>query len=588
MKLYFFAFAILSLAASASAFCPDVFQNQTACTCSENVEGIIVKCSGHHGPLVIEELKKQHHELRELTIENANIVEIGPRAFKNLRIKKLNMDNNRIRKIHHDAFSGLENSLVELSMSNNKLTDIPTKSLSNLRALSILQMKCNKIGNLTETSFINISTLIDLDLSCNKICEISKDAFGSIKSTLQNLILDSNCMKNFPGEALKGMDSLIGVHMKYNKLQEIEKNSIVNMPSLSLLTLSNNNISYIHPGCVENSDNIHYVYLSDNRLTGIDSGVMSQFKQVQVLDLSFNLFEKIDETTFTGMDSLQHLNLDSNYLTEVVPRSFEGMPLLLLWLPNNCIRNISQNLFQGIPYLRQLSLTNNYISEIQPLSFLHLANLHHLDLSNNQILNLQQGAISGSDHLTVRLQENPMVCTADGFHVMNGREAINLTTEPNLICKGNWRKPMDQTCAKKHTRPYHPVCCGVEETTPGPSTTTTAATTTEMPEETEKPVETVDEEESTEEEEEEVEESTTEAVSTTTEETTTRKINMMRFMRLQQATAESKKTPTTKHRPRYMGFMMNDRMLASHELKTTQKEIREEEVIEDSEEDEIL
>lgn len=51
-------------------------------------------------------------------------LQIGPRAFKNLRIRKLNLDKNRIKSIHKDALRGLENVLQELSLSQNKLTEV--------------------------------------------------------------------------------------------------------------------------------------------------------------------------------------------------------------------------------------------------------------------------------------------------------------------------------------------------------------------------------------------------------------------------------------------------------------------------------
>lgn len=111
------------------------------------------------------------------------------------------------------------------------------------------------------------------------------------------------------------------------------------------------------------------------------------------------------------------MNLESNAITNIAPGAFAGTPLLLLWLPNNCLSTINANMFQGTPFLRQVglfhlannypvqvSLSNNNIHEIAPLSFAHLLNLHTLDLSFNKIMSLQNGAISGSDHLTVRLQ----------------------------------------------------------------------------------------------------------------------------------------------------------------------------------------
>ncbi|ETN69557.1 leucine Rich repeat-containing domain protein, partial [Necator americanus] len=420
----------------------------TACSCFDYFDGSVIRCSGQEGPIMVEQMKKSHFEIRELTLENANIVEIGPRAFKNLRIKKLVLDKNRIKELHKDAFRGLENVLQELSIAQNKLTEVPTDALAGLRALNVLSLKCNRIGNLAEPIFQNLTSLIDVNLSCNEICGITSNAFDGVRATLQNLILDMNCMEKFPAGAVTNMESLIALHLKYNKIDEIEQHQLTNLSSLSMLSLSSNNISSIHPFALQNTPNLRYVYLAENQLHNFDVGTMAQFKQTQVLDLAFNMLSEITVETFAGLESLQHLNLESNNIKTVAPGAFAGIPLLLLWLPNNCLSTISPATFQGALFLRQLSLANNNIKDIEPLSFNHLANLHTIDLANNKIQSLQQGAIQGTDHLTVRLQENPMVCSQDGFHVMNGPQAINLTTEPNNICKTNWHDATPDVCPK--------------------------------------------------------------------------------------------------------------------------------------------
>jgi len=71
-----------------------------------------------------------------------------------------------------------------------------------------------------------------------------------------------------------------------------------------------------------------------------------------------------------------------------------------------------------------------------------------------------QSAIMGSDFLTVRVQENPMVCSQDGFHVMNGREAINLTTEANLICQTDYVHDTTDKCPRRPVEgPVRQPCC---------------------------------------------------------------------------------------------------------------------------------
>ncbi|MFH4974125.1 hypothetical protein AB6A40_000834 [Gnathostoma spinigerum] len=442
------------------AVCPSFMRNQTACSCFAYIDGLVIKCDGPDGPSVVEQLKQSPKEIRELSIENANIVEIGRYAFRNLRIKKLVLDNNRIRAINPDAFRGLEFVMLELSIAMNKLTAIPTDSLIAMRALSVLNLRCNNIGDITQPAFRNLSSLIDLNLGCNQICNIEGAVFDDVKQTLQNLILDHNCLTSFPSESVNHLDNLIALHIKYNQLETLEKHQLGNMTSLTILTLTGNKIRSIDKEFAIGLDNLKYLYLGNNNITSLEAEVMGQFTQAQVIELSFNGLAEVTADMFSGLEHLQHLNLDGNNIRDIAPGAFATTPLLLLWLPNNCLSSVAPNMFLGAPFLRQISLANNNIRTIQPLSFAHLANLHTLDLSLNKLKSLQSGAITGSDHLTVRLQENPMVCSQDGFHVMNGREAINLTTEPNLICKTDYLKDVKDDCPKGNSKkPQAPVCC---------------------------------------------------------------------------------------------------------------------------------
>ena len=46
-----------------------------------------------------------------------------------MRIKKLVLDNNKIKLIQRNAFRGLESVLQELSIGGNRLTEVPTSAL---------------------------------------------------------------------------------------------------------------------------------------------------------------------------------------------------------------------------------------------------------------------------------------------------------------------------------------------------------------------------------------------------------------------------------------------------------------------------
>lgn len=67
---------IVFFATNAAANCPSLLKNQTACSCFAYIDGIVIRCNGQAGPSVVEQLKKSPLEIRELVLENANIVEV--------------------------------------------------------------------------------------------------------------------------------------------------------------------------------------------------------------------------------------------------------------------------------------------------------------------------------------------------------------------------------------------------------------------------------------------------------------------------------------------------------------------------------
>ncbi|KAI6177317.1 hypothetical protein M3Y97_00893500 [Aphelenchoides bicaudatus] len=402
----------------ALAYCPDFLRNQTACSCVEYIDGAIIRCNGPDGPMMVEKLKKTQ-------------TEIGAYAFRNLRIKKLVLDNNRIKTIQKDAFHGLETVLQELSINNNKLSQIPTESLEGLRALNVLSLRCNEIGNLSGYAIQGLPTIIELNLACNKI-----DKLG--------------------------------------------KHNLQHLNSLTMLSLSGNNITSIDKDFINNVTNLRYLYLSDNSIKNVSSTILKQFNKVEIFDLSYNNVPDLVTKQFSVMESLQHLNLESNRIKEIAPGAFASTPLILLWLPYNCLTNVSSDIFQGVPFLKQLSLAYNNIINVQPYAFAHLANLHTIDLSHNKISSLQKASLMGTDFLAVRVEENPLVCNQeDGFHVMNGHEAINLTTEVNAICKTDYvSASKHHKCPTRTKTPERAVCCSKHKS----SSTTASTTTTPKPE----------------------------------------------------------------------------------------------------------
>lgn len=61
----------------ATAFCPDFLSSEKSCTCYSYVDGAVIDCEGPDGPRVVEKLKTSNTEIRQLSITNADIIEVS-------------------------------------------------------------------------------------------------------------------------------------------------------------------------------------------------------------------------------------------------------------------------------------------------------------------------------------------------------------------------------------------------------------------------------------------------------------------------------------------------------------------------------
>lgn len=96
-----------------------------------------------------------------------------------------------------ESFVKLSN-LIELDLSNNSLTTIPSQSLAECPGLRRLSLAGNRISDIKSRSFLPLIKLNWLDLSRNVIYHLDSDAFIGLRS-LQMLKIQSNRLQTIMG-----------------------------------------------------------------------------------------------------------------------------------------------------------------------------------------------------------------------------------------------------------------------------------------------------------------------------------------------------------------------------------------------------
>eukprot|EP00041_Stephanoeca_diplocostata_P033779 m.1123857 g.1123857 ORF g.1123857 m.1123857 type:complete len:1464 (-) comp24406_c2_seq18:154-4545(-) len=181
------------------------------------------------------------------------------------------------------------------------------------------------------------------------------------------------------------------VDLSYNRITTVTPQALNPMASqirdLAGLDLGRNIIAFVEP----------YAFVAVNRL--------------RHLDLSENMLTRIDVGVFFGLTSLQSLSLASNHLTYISPATFRDLTLLrTLDLHRNALTEIysgEENLFADLSRLAFLDLSINSIQVVAPETFSVVRDLQALNLSRNDVINLDSDMFSHNDKLTdLHLESN--------------------------------------------------------------------------------------------------------------------------------------------------------------------------------------
>ncbi|XP_037867501.1 chaoptin isoform X1 [Bombyx mori] len=335
---------------------------QALCTCSKPAADLgIVTCN--HVPLLRVPSTINNSKVFMLQLTGNKIRDLEPQFFQTTGLYRLAINKNPLESIHEEAFYGLDNTLWELELREDKLIAVPSRALRYLQKLRLL------------------------DLSGNEITDISGDNWRGLENTLQILILADNSIANLPLDAFSGL------------------------PLLETLDLHGNHLSVIDSGVFRDGmSRLNRLLLGDNQLSYIPYEELSPLRQLRVLDLSSNVIKQVPPLhDLNGIKlSLDLLKLDNNMIQVLYPGAFKYFNVLnSTTLDRNPIVTIREDAFRNAK-IKSLSLRDCSISDLSPAAFAGLENsLISLDLSENNLTMVSKFMLNKLDSLRfLNLREN--------------------------------------------------------------------------------------------------------------------------------------------------------------------------------------
>ncbi|XP_020789331.1 vasorin-like [Boleophthalmus pectinirostris] len=212
-----------------------------------------------------------------------------------------------------------------------------------------------------------------------------------------------------------------------NGISTLSAEDFQHLGQLQMLDLSQNQLSEVPDGVFEMLLKLKNLDLSSNQISHISKDSFSGLVQLERLYLYGNQIQIIQIGAFDSLHNLLELKLHENLLTSLPTLSFPR--LLLLDLSHNNIPTLGPSDLQ-IPHLEALKVSSLGLTSLDTNLIASLENLHYLDISMNQLvevpLALRQDNLRGL--IRLNLAGNPLrELKAEDFQKLNGLQELDLS-----------------------------------------------------------------------------------------------------------------------------------------------------------------
>ncbi|KAL3878590.1 hypothetical protein ACJMK2_030926 [Sinanodonta woodiana] len=333
-----------------------------------------------------------------LILNNNNLTDIPPNAFRNLTVKELVLSRNPLKSIRQNLFAPLKESLKKLELQGVELyIDDGLVFLSNLDQLRALDLGNNHLkneyGEFTGGIFdgLGLNSLKTLGLRVLKMTKLKEGAFRGLPN-LEELDISINYLAEIPGE-LKNVKNLRVLNMYSNEINILKNGTFDGLSNVESLYFGANEIATIEEGAFAGlEDSLQRINLYHNALTSVPVDAIVNLRKLKMLGFAANNIQTIENGTLVGEYRLEILELDKNPLT-YHENMFTGVEdsLTTLFIRENELTTLPLRALRKLKRLSHLDAADNHITEIDKLFFGNLK-LSKIYLMRNKISKVDPSA----------------------------------------------------------------------------------------------------------------------------------------------------------------------------------------------------
>uniref|UniRef100_A0A8C9WMM0 Slit homolog 1 protein n=1 Tax=Scleropages formosus TaxID=113540 RepID=A0A8C9WMM0_SCLFO len=376
---------------------------------------------------------------------------------------------------HEFACSGKSfsaGSCPPMCSCSNNIVDCRGKGLTAIPAnlpegMAEIRLEQNGIKSIPPGAFSPYKKLRRIDLSNNQISEIAPDAFQGLRS-LNSLVLYGNKITELPKGVFDGLTALQLLLLNANKIHCVRASTFQDLQNLSLLSLYDNKIQTLSKGTFSSLRAIQTLHLAQNpficdcnlkwladylRSNPIETSgarcasprrlANKRIGQIKSKKFRCSGAEDTRLNTDCGSDPVcppkcrceagvvDCSNLRLTKIPEHIPASTAE-----LRLNNNEISVLeATGVFKTLTQLKKINLSNNKITEIEDGAFEGAASVSELHLTANQLDSVRSGMFRGLEGLRICFY------TQSGFHTTHPRNILSRNLLANSFhcdCRLSW------------------------------------------------------------------------------------------------------------------------------------------------------
>lgn len=337
--------------------------------------------------------------LRHLDLSHNRIDKIDKEDVQNFsEIEELLLDFNMLTESSISAFDLLEDTLRKLSLSRNRIGNLPYLAFYSHRQLTYLDLSYNDIVTVRGRRFPEAS-LTFLNLSHNpitslnfrryrnlRILDIREQALTSLtfsyftdNTRLESLYLGGKNLAILSGSVFQWLNGLLNLTISDTSINRFPSTMFSLLPNLKMLDISENSLltdvltipnsnqleHFIMDGIPARYVNapvlpfVEFLSLRNTGLVSFPTVIFSVARSVKILDLSQNAINslQLDNSVNT---TLQALNVSHNTIGSIADDFFNMLPSLCsMDVSYNRLMRLEPILFSGLPSLREFVTGHN-------------------------------------------------------------------------------------------------------------------------------------------------------------------------------------------------------------------------------------